>query len=330
MNSYVQAGLSTKIAIPMGGFARSTYYYRATGGKRGKSASTHTGRTDGKKVTNEQIVAEIEGICAEPFIDYGSNRMTLELRNRGYVINPKKVYRLMREHQLLHPKKRKTGVKRQFVRYTSPANTRPFETIEVDIKYVYIQGEKRTAYLLTALDTFSRMAIEWELEYTMKAEQVVKLTSNLIRRIELQYRAEKYIIRTDNGPQFIAHQLSEAIQDMPITHEFIRPGTPEQNGHIESFHYTITRLVFRQYEFRNLIEAKKILTEFYHVYNNKRIMVALLGKSPNQFLELWNAGRIGIRMKGKKSTFFFREKPDQGHGSPPEDFQKLVIQNYIS
>lgn len=159
----------------------------------------------------------------------------------------------------------------------------------------------------------------------MKSEHVVKLISNLIRRLELQYGTEKYIIRTDNGPQFISHQLREAIQDMPITHEFIRPGTPEQNGHIESFHYTIAKLVFRQYEFRDLIEAKKILTEFYEVYNNRRIMVSLLGKSPVKFLELWQAGKIGIRMKGRKTNFFFREKPDQGRGSSPEDFQNLVI-----
>ena len=80
------------------------------------------------------------------------------------------------------------------------------------------------------------------------------------------------MIRTDNGPQFIARILASALDDLGLKHEFINPGTPQQNAHIESFHSTVTRLVFSRNVFRNLEHARQIFSEFYFAYNNTRVM----------------------------------------------------------
>lgn len=332
VNQFIQMGLRSDIAIPMAGVSRSTYYYKPADGKKGKKPSTHTDHVDGSSVTNERIVSIIEEELAMPFIDYGANRMTLELKNKGFIINRKKVYRLMKENHLLYPKTLKANANRQFVRYSVPNPTEPFETVEVDIKYVYIQGDARTAYLITAVDTFTRLALVWQLDYKMKASQVINLVTELIQKINQLYKPKAFYIRTDNGPQFISKELRDAVAKLQLKHEFIRPGTPQQNAHIESFHSTINRIVFRLYEFKSLTNARITLAEFYSVYNNKRIMTHLLGMAPAKFLETWNRGAIGIEKKGKETKFFFKEKPNQWRGSSREDFlvqAKIKMENPI-
>jgi putative transposase len=332
VNRFIQMGLHSSTALSTAGMSRSTYYYKPTVSKRGRTPSTHTKHVDGSSVSNEKIISIIEEELAMPFIDYGSNRMTLKLKNLGFIINPKKVYRLMKEKQLLYPKRLKANANRQFVRYGIPDPTEPFETIEIDIKYVYIHGDARTSYLITAIDTFTRMTLVWDVDYKMKASQVISLIIELIQKINRLYKPKAFYIRTDNGPQFIAKKLREAVSHLAINHEFIRPGTPQQNAHIESFHSTISRIVFRHYEFNNLSHARIILSEFYTVYNTRRIMSHLLGMTPVEFLEAWNRGAIGREKKGRKTKFFFKEKPNQWRGSSREDFlvqAKIKMENPI-
>jgi putative transposase len=334
VNKYVQAGLLTKIAFPLAGLSKSTYYYRPTGNKGGKKPSTYTMRHDGSCILNTELVELMNRILEQPFIDYGVKRMTLELNNKGFIINRKKVYRLMKEHHLLYPKRRKANPDRQFVKFAVPDPEGPYKTIEIDIKYVFIHQESKTAYLITALDTFNRIALEWNLDYHMKAQHVAELVSNMIHHMDKNHKPSKFFIRTDNGPQFIAKALKERLKTLPLDHEFIFPGTPQQNAHIESFHSIVSKLVVTKYEFDDINHAREVFTDFYEVYNNKRIMAVLAGKSPKEFNRLWHEGRI-IKVKTKKgSKYILREKPDNCHGSPLQDYdwqnQNMVINNYIS
>lgn len=321
VNRYVQQGLRTAVAFPLAGLPRSTYYYKPKAGSKGRKPSTHTLLETGELMTNEEVVELIKSICLEPFIDYGADRMCLELKNRGLIINKKKVYRLMKVHNLLYPKKAPTGSKpRKRVVSSSPCPSSPFEVIEIDIKYIYIHGANRNAYLLTALDTFTRIVLAWRLDYKMKATQVAEMTQTMLERY-LPAPADGTLlrIRTDNGPQFISKILREAIENLPFEHEFIQPRTPQQNGHVESFHHTVAKLVTSGYEFEDLEQANKTFNQFYDVYNNKRIKKELLGKSPTQFYQLWQKNKIGVNKLNKKTKFFFKEKPSQSYGSPSED-----------
>ena len=322
---YVGAGLRVAKAVFIAGIGRSTYYYHSTGKPRGKRVSTHTLK-DGKMVSNEVVISDLIGLIAPEYHDYGYKVSTVLLKRQGYTINHKKVRRLMRDNHLLHPKiNRVEKVGKQLVQYTSPPLEKPFGTIEADIKYVYIHGENRNAYLLTFLCTFSRYALVWDLDYFMKSYHVIGLTNDLINHPLIQQQLNlnklKIVIRTDNGPQFIAKRLAEALNNLKITHEFINPGTPQQNGHIESFHNTLTRLVCNRNIFMDLNMAMDTFCDFYNAYNNTRVMKELLYFPPAQFLKLWNTGIIGIkRDKNDREIFFFREKPLPGsdRGSPSE------------
>jgi putative transposase len=308
VNLYVQKGVRVDKAVRLAGISRSTFYYKSNKRRRGKTPSRYT-RKGNELLPNEEVVKVIEEILGEEFIDYGYTQVTAALHKRGFIINRKKTYRLMKENSLLQKQIKGIRRARKFVQYTTPEYQHPFATIEMDIKYVYLREERRNYYLITALDTFTRIAIAWDFDARMPKEQVSELVKK-IKSHELvkPYERVKLRIRTDNGPQFIAAYLAEQIALLGMDHEFIHPGTPQQNGHIESFHSTLERILLKEYELGCASDARKTLEQFYFVYNNRRIMKAIANCTPVEFLQAWQNGTIGIKAKNRKQIFF-RERP---------------------
>ena len=110
----VSLGMSTDKALRIAKIPRSSYYYRSTGGRKGKEPSTHTLK-NGQLVSNEQLVNEMNDILGVDFIDYGYARTTKALMAKGYLVNKKKIYRLMKVNHLLL-KKRKATIKKNYVK----------------------------------------------------------------------------------------------------------------------------------------------------------------------------------------------------------------------
>ena len=147
--------------------SRSSYYYKAHPGNRGMKASTHTPIGDGL-VENAMVVEQIRVILGLDYCVYGYRVMTSELRGMEYRINPKKVYRLMKENHLLCGKKIKTQGKRTFVRFRRIKATKPMEYLCLDIKYVWVQGDGRWYYQLSIMDVFTRRILIWILQSSVK------------------------------------------------------------------------------------------------------------------------------------------------------------------
>jgi hypothetical protein len=92
------------------------------------------------------------------------------------------------------------------------------ETVEMDIKFVYIHGEHcamitMLAYLITLLDQCSRRALEQRLEYSIKAVDVVAVLQQLVFRWG-KFGAIR--LRTDNEAQFIAHIIKDYCKEQNI------------------------------------------------------------------------------------------------------------------
>lgn len=94
----------------------SSYYYRPTGGRRGLKPSTHTFKQDGTAVGNETVVTDIKQALSRELCCYGYHNITSDLKDMDYIINHKKVYRLMDENKLLLGKVIRTAGKRTFVK----------------------------------------------------------------------------------------------------------------------------------------------------------------------------------------------------------------------
>jgi putative transposase len=225
----------------------------------------------------------------------------------------------MKENNWLFPIKKKKSLDKAYVKYTSPLTDYPLQVIEIDIKYMYIHGAERNAYLITLLDTFYRGALAWVLEYNMKAQRAMELIEKFTLKENFD-NIPQITIRSDNGSQFIASAFRDLLKKHNINHEYIHPGTPEENGHIESFHNTVGNSVCKKFYLEDIYQAREILERFYDYYNNERIMKSILYQSPSGFLKLWNEGKVGIKRMDKKQIFFFREKPRIAGASLPEDF----------
>lgn len=314
VNRYIQKGMKAAKAAHMAGFSRSGYYYRPKGGKRGKKPTHTTQKTGFLPVENTVLVQDIKEIISPDFIDYGYEKVTAKLRDKGYVINKKKVYRLMKQNRLLNPKPVTPKQLKEYVRFSQPSPAQPLEMLEIDIKYIYIRGDRRNAYLITIEDIFTRAALSWTLSYSMKSNQVISLIDQVIlghlQPADLLNKNIQVVIRNDNGSQFVAKNVREHLKENQIYQEFIRPATPQQNGYIESFHSTVEKLVCRKFEFESLNHAREVFHNFFETYNKKRILKCLLYKTPEQFFEEWKKEKFVVvyTTKTKKQKFFLREK----------------------
>lgn len=260
----------------------SSYYYQPKTGQAGKKPSEYTLTCSGQAVANSVVVIDIEALLQSEFVDYGYLKVTHWLRqHKGYLINPKKVYRLMKLAGLLNPQRRAKIIGRRWITELVPLVESPFSYLEIDIKYIYIHGQRRNALLLSLLDVDSRWLMGWQLAFNIRQRQVV----NLMEALRQGYPFPQSVyLRSDNGSQFVSTMVREYLLCAGITQEFTRPATPQQNGHIESYHSIIERVICSRYELENLAEALAVFQRWNHFYNYERIHSGIGYLTPYQHL----------------------------------------------
>lgn len=282
---YIARGYPVGKVLAGCSLSHSSYYYRRRNGKPGRKPSRYTQCSNGRWVTNEQVVNEIKALLEQPFVDYGYIKVTWWLRyNKGYIINFKKVYRLMREYHLLNPVRCKTRFPRNWASWDGPDLQGPLCYWQFDIKYVYVAGKGRNALLLSVLDVDSRLILGTTLRWSICKEQVRELFADILRRYSLSL-PELVTVRSDNGSQFVAKMVREFLAEMKLTQEFTRPATPQQNGHVEAWHSIVERTICQRLELRDLPDGQTTMKEFVDFYNNERIHSGIGYKSPKQYLK---------------------------------------------
>lgn len=261
----------------------SSYYYQPSKGKKGIKPSSHTLDREGQLAGNEVVVLEMEAVLQQEFCCYGYHMMTAELRERGWIINHKKVYRLMREARLLYGCRIKAeAFKRDFIRFRSPEAERPLQYLSMDIKYVYVHGWGRNMLLLTVMDLYSRKVLIHMLRPSIKKGDVLVMLSLML----LEYGVvEGMTLRSDNGGQFIAAAVRHYLKEKGVFQEFAHVATPEDNAYIEALHSNLQREVIDRFEFDSLYHAQMIIDRYYRWYNEKRRHWALDRKPPDA---IWN------------------------------------------
>lgn len=263
------------------GLSKSSWYYKPTNGKRGRKPSTHTLKKDGTVVANEQVVKEIKNILTGDLEFYGYEKTSWELKDLGFIINHKKVYRLMGEEGLLlFREKIKTSGKRDFVKFRKIDADHPLQYLVMDIKYIYVHNEKRFYYLLTIMDVCTRIILGHLFKSSIRKQDVVLLLGSILQGC----RTKGIVIRNDNGSQFLAHQVREYINKLQMNHEFTHIATPQENSYIESFFSVLERELIRRNWFDSYYHAKMKIADYIMVYNYRRKHRSLKRMSPYQYL----------------------------------------------
>lgn len=261
--------------------SRSSFYYKPSGGKKGIKPSSETSKIDGTIVPNTDVIDKIRAILSGEFVCYGYQKIAMQLKREEFIINHKKVYRLMDQNSLLLGKKIKTNGKRQWVKHRKIKAVKPMEYLCLDIKYLWVHGEKRFYYLLTILDVYSRKILQWILQKSVRKIDVI----NLFRHINLQYGIKGVNVRNDNGSQFIAHDVRQFLRAAEANQEFTHIATPQENAYIEAYHSILETEVVQRFEFESYYEAKMTIEAYVEFYNNRRLHSGIEFKTPAQ---QWN------------------------------------------
>ena len=98
-----------------------------------------------------------------------------------------------------------------------------------------------------------------------------------------QYHGYPLKIRVDNGAEFTANRFTSWAKSHGISIDYIKPGSPYQNGYIERFNRTYRTEVLDLYIFKNLEQARKITEEWLEMYNTERPHEALNNMTPIEY-----------------------------------------------
>lgn len=285
------------------------FYYQPRK-ERTSPSSTFTLKVDPggvEAVSNEEITEKIKHLQTYPEFDYGYKKFCTHLKLEGYIINHKKVYRLMKEKVLLKEKPIKQ--EKVYVKYRKVLPTKPLEVLEMDIKFVWVEEHRRHVYILTVIDTFNRFCLNRIEGYQIKNEQVKIMWEEIIEQYlqpnDCLNQPIRIELRNDNDKRFSAKKLQYFFALNRIDQVFIHPYTPQENGHIESFHSILSRHLDR-YVFWSLDELETNLDQFYEYYNERRIHSSIANLSPATFWKCWNNNWIERTVDTKKRKTKFK------------------------
>ncbi len=269
-------GFQLDLLLETARLARSTYYYQLKG----------LGGLDKDK----DLKAEIQAIFTEHKGNYGYRRVTLELRNRGFVVNHKKVQRLMKvlgltarirrkrkysSYQGEIGKKAENLIQRQF------EASRPMEKCYTDVTEFAIPASSQKLYLSPVLDGFNSEIIAYNLSTSPNLEQ----GKAMLNQAFTEKHYENTILHSDQGWQYQHDSYHRFLESKGIQASMSRKGNSPDNGMMESFFGILKSEMFYGYEqtFKSLNQLEQAIIDYIDYYNNKRIKIKLKGLSPVQY-----------------------------------------------
>ena len=148
----------------------------------------------------------------------------------------------------------------------------------------------RRLRFLTVIDEFTREAIRIECARFLNSHDVIRVLDQLV-----ESRGHPAIIKSDNGPEFVADRIQEWIEDRPVDTYFIDPGSPWQNGHNESFNGVLRDGCLNRWAFLSVREARLIVESWRQEYNEERPHGALGQVTPAAYA-------AGVEQKNREAA----------------------------
>jgi len=232
---------------------------------------------------------EIQRIVLD-FLGYGYRRVTKELHRRGYLVNSKRVRRLMAEDNLLCMRKRK------FIPVTTDSNhgLRVYPNLVKNIKITglnqlwvaditYVHLLQDFIYLAVIIDVFSRKCIGWDLDRNIDTQLTLNALKNaIVDRLTKDHNG--LIHHSDQGVQYASHAYINCLKDHNIRISMSRKGNPYDNAFAESFIKTLKYEEVYLTEYRTFNDAYENIERFIEeVYNKKRLHSSIGYLPPNEF-----------------------------------------------
>jgi putative transposase len=208
---------------------------------------------------------------------YGYRRITALLRRDGLEINAKRVQRVRRQ-EALQVSKRQRRTKR--LGLSTAERQRANKVNDVwSWDFVEDQTENGTRFrILTLIDEHTRQCLATHAAWSIRAVDVITVVEATFQR----YGRPRHL-RSDNGPEFIAYAIQDWLEREQVKTIYIKPGSPWENGHIESFHDKLRDECLNRELFGSLLEARIILEGWRDEYNHLRPHSSLGYKTPAEY-----------------------------------------------
>ena len=242
-----------------------------------RSTQRHcTTRSDEERALRSRIRA-----LAVKYPRYGYRRIHVMLLRDGFVINRKRIQRLWRAEGLLvhRPKKRKPKARRNPI---VVRGAHPNHVWALDFQFDET-ADGRPVKILNVTDEFTREALATNAARRITAAGAMAVLDEIV---EERGQAPMFL-RMDNGPEFIADSLQDWCRATKINTSYCDPGSPGQNGRIESFNSRLRDELLTLEIFDSMWEIRFMLEEHRKNYNHYRPHSALGYMTPVEFATKW-------------------------------------------
>ena len=216
---------------------------------------------------------------------YGYRRITALLHQAGWTVNKKRVARIWRREGLKvpqrHPKR-----SRLWLNDGSCIRLRPERPNHV-WAYDFVEDrthDGRKIRMLNIVDEFTREALAIRVARQLNSIDVIDVLSDVF-----MMRGVPAHIRSDNGPEFIAKAVRAWIAAVGAQTAYIPPGSPWENGYVESFNARLRDEFLNGEIFYTLQEAKVLIEAWRQQYNTVRPHSSLGYRAPAPEVLLWPA-----------------------------------------
>ena len=210
---------------------------------------------------------------------YGYRRIRAILEREGWSVSRKQVQRIRRKEGLkVHPKPQR--ISRQGVSTGLPTQATHRNHVWT-WDFIFDRTDKgSTLKMLTMLDEYTRQCLAIRVERQIRSGQVLAT----LWQAMMQYEIPEHI-RSDNGTEFIAGKIQRWLRVNQIKTLYIEPGSPWQNGYIESFHSRFRDECLNREWLLNLREARVVIEDWRQHYNTERPHSRLGYLSPENYIK---------------------------------------------
>jgi putative transposase len=244
---------------------------RALGQHRSTQRKLPRGRDDEERLTADIIE------LARQYGRYGYRKVAELLRSTaGWVVNDKRVERIWRREGLKVPKRQpKRG--RLWLADGSCTRLRAEYPNHVwSCDFVEDRTHDGRKYrMLNLIDEFTHECLAIRVARKLKATDVIDVLSDLFI-----LRGVPGHVRSDNGPEFVAKAVQQWITAVGAKTAYIAPGSPWENGFIESFNARLRDELLEGEIFYSLREAQVVIESWRRHYNQVRPHASLGYRAP--------------------------------------------------
>ena len=239
-----------------------------------------------KKDKYETTKLEIRQIYKQNKGRYGYRRIQEELQNRGYTINHKTVYTLMRElgiKSIIRVKKY-VSYRGEQGRIAENHLKRDFKASLPEQKWVTditeFKVKDRKLYLSPIMDLYNREIVSFTLADRPALQPVLDMVKKATGK---RPKFPGLLIHSDQGWHYQNPQYQHLLKEKGIRISMSRKGNCLDNAVIENFFGTLKSELFYLKKYQSIQELKKEIKQYIHYYNHHRIKSSLNGKSPVQY-----------------------------------------------